>query len=53
MQSSKKATVIQMKMSSQKPSTRDWINLVRGHDSTTIEGNPHLISPAIVIIVLK
>lgn len=53
MRSFKKATTIQRKMSNQKPGTQDWINLVRGDDSTTIEGNPYLISEAIVTIAFK
>jgi len=40
-------------MSSQKPGTRDWINLVRCHDLTTIEGNPYLISQTTAIITFK
>lgn len=40
-------------MSNQKPGTQDWINLVRGDDSTTIEGNPYLISEAIVTIAFE
>lgn len=41
------------KMSNQKAGTQNWINLVRCHDSTTIEGNPYLISQTTAIIQFK
>lgn len=40
-------------MSNQKAGTQNWINLVRCHDSTTIEGNPYLISQTTAIIPFK
>lgn len=41
------------KMSNQNAGTQNGINLVRCHDSTTIEGNPYLISQTTAIILFK
>lgn len=40
-------------MSNLKAGTQNGINLVRCHDSTTIEGNPYLISQTTAIILFK